>query len=106
MTTATNDTMPEHLRSTSPDREALCFFFFDAASGITGEENVSRTSQHGALQGPQGQYSYGDPFSTTGSHVPSGAIRSSKVEQVQQIVKLANVYKVPLWTVSRGGNLG
>ncbi|OJJ80657.1 FAD-binding oxidoreductase, partial [Aspergillus glaucus CBS 516.65] len=38
--------------------------------------------------------------------VPSGAVRPSKVEQVRQIVKLANVYKVPLWTVSRGKNLG
>ncbi|KAJ9144931.1 hypothetical protein NKR23_g5732 [Pleurostoma richardsiae] len=37
---------------------------------------------------------------------PVGGVRPSAVEEVQQIVKLANTYKVPLWTVSRGKNLG
>ncbi|KAF9894961.1 hypothetical protein FE257_004583 [Aspergillus nanangensis] len=94
-----------HSKSTAPDREALGHFF-DAVSGIIGENNVSRTPQHGALQGTQGNDSYGDPFSTTGNHMPSGAVRPSEVEHVQEIVKLANIHKVPLWTVSRGKNLG
>lgn len=91
--------------TTDPKTGAL-HSFFDAVSAIIGEKNVSRTPQHGALQGTQGQDSYGDPFSARESHLPSGAVRPSEVEQVQDIVKLANVHKVPLWTVSRGKNLG
>jgi 4-cresol dehydrogenase (hydroxylating) len=36
----------------------------------------------------------------------SGAVAPDSVEQVQAIVKVANEYKLPLWTVSRGKNLG
>lgn len=94
-----------HSKLAAPDREAL-HRFFDAVSGIIGEQNVSRTPEHGALQGTQGCDSYGDPFSTTGNHMPSGAVRPSEVQHVQEIVKLANIHKIPLWTVSRGKNLG
>ncbi|KAE8382395.1 hypothetical protein BDV26DRAFT_288676 [Aspergillus bertholletiae] len=94
-----------HSKSAAPDREAMRRFF-DAVSKTIGENNVSRTPQHGALQGTQGHDSYGDPFSTTGSHMPSGAVRPSEVQHVQAIVKLANIHKIPLWTVSRGKNLG
>ena len=87
-----------------PDAAALGAFF-DQAALILGEENVSRDPQHGALQGMQGQDSYGDPWTTTVSK-PSGAVRPSSVEEVQEIMKLANTYKVSLWTVSRGKNLG
>ena len=38
--------------------------------------------------------------------VPSAAVAPNGVEQVQQIVRIANKYKVPLWTVSTGKNLG
>ena len=38
--------------------------------------------------------------------VPSAAVAPSNVEQVQAIVKIANAYKFPLWTVSTGRNLG
>jgi len=37
--------------------------------------------------------------------VPSAAIASDSVEQVQAVVKIANKYKVPLWTISTGKNL-
>lgn len=37
--------------------------------------------------------------------VPSAAVAPDGVEQVQQIVRIANKYKVPLWTVSTGKNL-
>ncbi len=89
----------------APDARAVQHFF-DHAARILGEANVSRDHQHGALKGRQGEESYGDPFSTTANHQPGGAVRPSIVEEVQDIVKIANVYKVALWTVSRGKNLG
>jgi 4-cresol dehydrogenase (hydroxylating) len=39
-----------------------------------------------------------------GKHVPIGAVAPSTVEQVQQIVEVANRYKMPLWPVSTGKN--
>lgn len=97
--------MSSNTRFTTPDTKTLGDFFDDAAR-VLGEENISRTAQHGALKGPQNEDSYGDPFSTASTHQPSGAVRPKTVEEVQEIVKLANKHKVPLWTVSRGKNLG
>ncbi|GIJ92150.1 hypothetical protein Asppvi_011126 [Aspergillus pseudoviridinutans] len=97
--------MSSHTRSAAPDTKTLEEFFNDAAS-VLGEENVSRTPEHGALNGLQNSDSYGDSFSTVTTHQPSGAVRPKSVEEVQEIVKLANRHKVPLWTVSRGKNLG
>ncbi|KAL4898598.1 hypothetical protein BDV59DRAFT_206904 [Aspergillus ambiguus] len=87
------------------DAQTLGRFFEDAAH-VLGEENISRTPEHGALKGPQGEDSYGDPFSTATTHQPSGAVRPKCVEEVQEVVMLANKHKVRLWTVSRGKNLG
>ncbi|MBF9152088.1 FAD-binding oxidoreductase [Novosphingobium jiangmenense] len=39
-------------------------------------------------------------------HVPSGAVAPASVEEVQAILKIANKYKLPLWTVSTGKNMG
>ncbi|MEO0031662.1 MAG: hypothetical protein RIS94_1420 [Pseudomonadota bacterium] len=39
-------------------------------------------------------------------HVPSGAVAPATVEEVQGILKVANKYKLPLWTVSTGKNMG
>lgn len=39
-------------------------------------------------------------------HVPSGAVAPASVEEVQAILKIANRYKLPLWTVSTGKNMG
>lgn len=80
--------------------------FFDDVAGVLDEDNISRTPTHGALEGIRGQRSYGDSFSTTGTHEPSGAVRPSTVEEVQEVLKLANNHKISLWTVSRGKNLG
>src|SRR5438128_2544353 len=41
-----------------------------------------------------------------GKHVPIGAVAPATVEQVQQIVEVANRYKMPLWPVSTGKNMG
>jgi 4-cresol dehydrogenase (hydroxylating) len=38
--------------------------------------------------------------------VPSAAVAPDAVEQVQQIVRIAGKYKIPLWTISTGKNLG
>lgn len=94
-----------HKSSLSPSAAALDSFLTEAAS-VLGPDNVSRDRRHGALKGPDGQDSYGDPYSAGGSSQPGGAVRPGTVEHVQQVVKLANTYKVPLWTVSRGKNLG
>ena len=50
---------------------------------------------------------YSDPFSPDeASHAPYGAVAPSTVEQVRAVVRIANERKVPLWTISRGKNLG
>lgn len=38
--------------------------------------------------------------------IPSAALAPDSVEQVQQIIRTANTYRIPLWTVSTGKNLG
>jgi len=38
--------------------------------------------------------------------IPSAAVAPDTVEQVQAVVKIANAYKIPLWTISTGKNLG
>jgi len=37
--------------------------------------------------------------------VPSAAVAPEGVEQVQKIVRIANTYRIPLWTISTGRNL-
>ncbi len=39
-------------------------------------------------------------------HVPAAAIMATTVPQIQSIVGICNKYKVPLWTISTGKNLG
>src|SRR5215472_3035244 len=38
--------------------------------------------------------------------VPSAAVAPDSVEQVQQVVRIANIHRIPLWTISTGRNLG
>ncbi|KAH9903843.1 glycolate oxidase [Xylariomycetidae sp. FL2044] len=38
--------------------------------------------------------------------VPSAAVCPSSVEQIQAVLKIMNEYKIPVWTFSRGKNLG
>ncbi len=40
------------------------------------------------------------------NHTPSAAILATTVEQIQRIVGICNKYKVPIWTISTGKNLG
>lgn len=39
-------------------------------------------------------------------HTPSAALLATSVEQVQQVVAICNRFKVPIWTISTGKNLG
>lgn len=38
--------------------------------------------------------------------IPSAAVAPDGVEQIQAIIRIANQYKIPLWTISTGKNLG
>ena len=40
------------------------------------------------------------------AHVPAGAVAPASVEEVQSIVRVANRYRLPLWPVSTGKNMG
>ena len=86
--------------------EATLDAFFDTVSGHIGAENVSRDHTDGAPPDLQGQRSYADPFPLARDHTPSGAVRPEKVDEVQAILREANRFRIPLWTVSRGKNLG
>ena len=80
----------------------------DAVATIIGEENVSRTHEHGGLEGPRGEKWYGDHYEMRGEgrNTPAGAFRPATVEEIQRIMEIANEHKIPLWVFSRGKNLG
>ncbi|KIL87796.1 hypothetical protein FAVG1_08675 [Fusarium avenaceum] len=82
--------------------------FFDELAKVVGDENISRDALTGALVGPHKQQSYGDPYklANDAQHNPSGAVRPASVEELQQVLRLANQFSIPLWTISRGRNLG
>ena len=39
-------------------------------------------------------------------HLPAGAIAPTSVEEVQAALRIANQYRLPVWPISRGKNLG
>jgi 4-cresol dehydrogenase (hydroxylating) len=50
---------------------------------------------------------YADHYSPDETqHMPGAAVAPATVEQVQEIVRIANRHKVPLWPISRGKNFG
>ncbi len=55
-----------------------------------------------ALSGHHDPYS----FSDIGSYLPAAAVLPASVEEIQAVLLIANEHRVPLWTVSRGRNLG
>ena len=67
---------------------------------ILGAENVLTSAEHVA------------PYRKTmmpvadDAHAPSAALVATEVAQVQKIVAVCNKYKVPVWTISTGKNLG
>ena len=51
--------------------------------------------------------SYRDKFAIQPErHQPAGAIAPTSVEEIQAALKVANQYRLPLWPISRGKNLG
>ncbi len=50
---------------------------------------------------------YSDHFAADEEkHRPAGAISPANAEEVREVVRIANQYKVPLWPISRGKNFG
>ncbi|HEY7446251.1 MAG TPA: FAD-binding oxidoreductase [Vicinamibacterales bacterium] len=49
---------------------------------------------------------YSPLFGEPEERVASGAVAPNSVEQVQQVVKIANTYKIPIYPISTGRNLG
>ena len=56
---------------------------------------------------PLDRSGYRDKFAITeGRHQPAGAIGPTTVEEVQAALRIANQYRLPVWPISRGKNLG
>ncbi|OYW45844.1 MAG: FAD-linked oxidase [Sphingomonadales bacterium 32-68-7] len=56
---------------------------------------------------PLDRSTYRDKFAVqAGAHQPAGAIGPTSVEEVQAALRVANQFRVPIWPVSRGKNLG
>lgn len=69
--------------------------------GVVGKEYVFSSDEDVELY----RDSYSPFWHEPEDPVPSAAVAPDGVEQIQQIVRIANKYKVPLWTVSTGKNL-
>ena len=71
----------------------------DAMRGVVGKQWVI------AEEGPK-LNSYRDPYSTLpdGAHLPSAVVAPDGVEEIRQILKIANEYRIPLWPISTGRN--
>ncbi|KAF7547652.1 hypothetical protein G7Z17_g7580 [Cylindrodendrum hubeiense] len=86
--------------------EATLHNFFEHVEGILGKANVSRDNTTGALEGLNGDHAYIDPFATGHVRTANGAVRPNSPQQVSAVLKAANQFRIPLWTLSRGKNLG
>jgi 4-cresol dehydrogenase (hydroxylating) flavoprotein subunit len=59
------------------------------------------------MTGDDDRIAYSDHFAADEeAHRPSGAVAPASAEEVREIVRIANRYKVPLWPISRGKNFG
>ncbi len=82
---------------------------------------VSKADFAGAIKAMRGvvgeEWVFGDPDAVLpwgktyipdpeGRHLPVGAVCPRTVEEVQEIVRIANKYKQPIWPVSTGKNMG
>jgi len=88
--------LPEGISETEFDQ------VLDVLRDAVGKENVVVGEDH--------RVNYADPFQfETGEKDVGGsscAVTPQSVEQVQAVVKVANEWKLTLWTFSRGKNLG
>ena len=71
--------------------------FLDQAEAIVGAENVVRATP---------QEGYIDPYPLNPGRAKWPGVRPGSVEEVQDIVRIANETGVPLWSFSKGKNLG
>ena len=82
---------------------------------------VSKADFAGAIKAMRSvvgnEWVFGDPDAVTpwgktyipdpdGRHVPLGAVCPRTVEEVQEIVRIANKFKQPIWPISTGKNMG
>lgn len=53
------------------------------------------------------RHTYLDPFAVGDphEHEPSAAVAPASVEDIQRVLRIANRYRIPLWTISTGKNL-
>jgi 4-cresol dehydrogenase (hydroxylating) flavoprotein subunit len=59
------------------------------------------------MTGEDDRIAYSDHFAADEEkHRPSGAVAPASAEEVREIVRIANRFKVPLWPISRGKNFG
>jgi 4-cresol dehydrogenase (hydroxylating) len=72
-----------------------------AFAGVVGAANV--------FTGEEDRIAYSDHFAPDdqeGRHQPSAGVAPVTVAEIQEIVRIANRYKIPLWPISRGKNFG
>jgi (+)-pinoresinol hydroxylase len=85
--------------------------------GVSGEEFATALARFEAVVGPQRVFSsdedvalYRDAYSPERGEpterLTSAAVAPDTVEQVQQIVRIANEHRIPLYPISTGKNLG
>jgi 4-cresol dehydrogenase (hydroxylating) flavoprotein subunit len=83
--------LPEGVNAQTLDRALTAF------ADAIGEQWVLNTDQD--------RDNYQDFYALNPSmHHASAAIAPANAEEVQEIVRIANEYKIPLWTISRGKN--
>lgn len=59
------------------------------------------------MTGDDDRLAYSDHFAADEErHRPAGAISPANADEVREIVRIANRYRVPLWPISRGKNFG
>ena len=89
-------------------RAAQAAFEFDAA--LMGQVRRAFESALGADKvffEALDRNSYKDKFAINdAAHHPAGAIGPTTVEEVQAALRIANQFRVPIWPISRGKNLG
>src|SRR5690554_7703504 len=77
---------------------AMSAAFTDFAS-VVGAQWVLATDED--------RQTYTDHFALDESrHAPAGAVVPSSVDEVREVVRIANKHRIPLWPISRGKNFG
>jgi 4-cresol dehydrogenase (hydroxylating) len=68
---------------------------------------ASAVGKQWVLSQEEDRAAYSDHFAADEEkHRPLGAVAPASTEEVREIVRIANRFKVPLWPISRGKNFG